>query len=88
LFPIQHGILYYAGIEVLPPFVLHGTHSMTREDHTDLAKAWEQRLLALESTDPIAFRRQNFGDYEIPSLRLKEGLEQAGRTGLDLHLRG
>lgn len=34
-----------------------------------------------------AFRRQNFGDYEIPSLRLKEGLEVPGRKGFGLHVR-
>jgi NAD(P)H dehydrogenase (quinone) len=28
------------------------------------------------------------GDYEIPSLQLKDGLEPAGRTGFGLHARG
>ncbi|KUL58475.1 NAD(P)H-dependent oxidoreductase [Streptomyces sp. NRRL S-1521] len=88
LFPIQHGILYYPGIEVLPPFVLYSADRMTGEDYADVAKAWEQRLLTLESTEPIAFRRQNFGDYEIPSLHLEEGREPAGRTGFGLHVRG
>ncbi|GAB2552431.1 NAD(P)H-dependent oxidoreductase [Nocardia heshunensis] len=88
LFPIQHGILYYPGIEVLPPFVLYRTDRMTAEDFPDVAKAWEQRLLTLDSTEPIAFRRQNFGDYEIPSLQLKDGLEPVGRTGFGLHVRG
>ncbi|MEU8695396.1 flavodoxin family protein, partial [Streptomyces sp. NPDC048665] len=74
--------------EVLPPFVLYGTDRMTDEDYPDIANAWKQRLLTLESTEPIAFRRQNFGDYEIPSLHLKEGLEPAGRTGFALHVRG
>ena len=68
--------------------VLYGTDRMTDEDYSDVAKAWEQRLLTLESTEPIAFRRQNFGDYEIPSLHLKERLEPAGRTGFGLHVRG
>ncbi|MFD8462818.1 NAD(P)H-dependent oxidoreductase [Streptomyces antimycoticus] len=88
LFPIQHGILWYPGIEVLPPFVVFGTARMTSEDYPDIAKAWEQRLLTLESTEPIPFRPQNFGDYEMPSLHLKEGLEPAGRTGFGLHVRG
>ncbi|RRR99471.1 NAD(P)H-dependent oxidoreductase [Glycomyces terrestris] len=88
LFPIQHGILYYPGIEVLPPFVLYGTDRMTEDDYADVAKAWEQRLLTIESTEPIPYRRQNFGDYEIPSLHLKEGLEPAGRSGFGLHVDG
>ncbi|MGW4206408.1 NAD(P)H-dependent oxidoreductase [Lentzea sp. NPDC004789] len=87
LFPIHHGILYYPGIEVLPPFVVYGANRMTGEDYTVVAKAWEQRLLTLTSTEPIPFRRQNFGDYEIPSLNLKEGLEPAGRKGFGLHVR-
>jgi NAD(P)H dehydrogenase (quinone) len=88
LFPIQHGILYYPGIQVLPPFVLYGTDRLVDEDYPDVAKAWEQRLLTLESTSPIAFRPQNFGDYEIPSLHLRPGLEPPGRTGFGLHVRG
>ncbi|MFI7349195.1 NAD(P)H-dependent oxidoreductase [Streptomyces sp. NPDC049936] len=88
LFPIHHGILYYPGIEAVPPFVVYGADRMTVEDYPDVAKAWEERLLTLESTEPIAFRRQNHGDYEMPSLRLKEGLEPAGRTGFGLHVRG
>ncbi|MHC3472837.1 NAD(P)H-dependent oxidoreductase [Streptomyces sp. 7R007] len=88
LFPIQHGILFYPGIEVLPPFVVHGADRMTDADYPEVAKAWRQRLLTLESTEPIPYRRQNFGDYEIPSLHLKEGLEPAGRTGFGLHVRG
>ncbi|MBK3564322.1 MULTISPECIES: NAD(P)H-dependent oxidoreductase [unclassified Streptomyces] len=88
LFPIHHGILYYPGVEVLPPFVLYGTDKITGSDFEDAAKAWQERLLTLETTEPIPFRRQNFGDYEIPSLRLKEGLEVPGRKGFGLHVRG
>ncbi|WP_164417369.1 NAD(P)H-dependent oxidoreductase [Streptomyces salinarius] len=88
LFPIHHGILYYPGLEVLPPFVLHGADRLTEGGFEDAAKAWKERLLSLETTEPIAFRPQNFGDYEIPSLRLKEGLEAPGRQGFGLHVRG
>ncbi|MEV2218645.1 NAD(P)H-dependent oxidoreductase [Nocardia vinacea] len=87
LFPIQHGIFYYPGMDVLPPFVTYGTDRLSPEDFTDTAKAWEQRLLSIEQTDPIAFRTQNGGDYEMPALRLREGLEAKGRTGFGLHVR-
>jgi NAD(P)H dehydrogenase (quinone) len=87
LYPIQHGILYYPGLSVLPPFVLFGADKISAGDYEDAAKAWTERLLALETTEPIAFRRQNFGDYEIPSLRLKEGLETLGGKGFGLHVR-
>jgi hypothetical protein len=49
LFPIHHGILYYPGVEVLPPFVLYGTDKMTPGDFEDAAKAWKERLLSLET---------------------------------------
>ncbi|MBB5825846.1 NAD(P)H-dependent oxidoreductase [Micromonospora carbonacea] len=88
LFPIHHGILYYPGMEVLPPFVSFGADRMSDGEFEDAAKRWRERLLTLETTAPIAFRRQNFGDYEIPSLRLKEGLEAPGRRGFGLHVRG
>ncbi|ROR35674.1 NAD(P)H-dependent oxidoreductase [Kitasatospora cineracea] len=87
LFPIQHGILHYPGLEVLPPFVVYGGDRLTPEQYSAVAAAWEQRLLTLGTTEPIPFRRQNFGDYEIPALHLKEGLEPAGRTGFGLHTR-
>ncbi|MFY1683424.1 NAD(P)H-dependent oxidoreductase [Micromonospora sp. WMMD730] len=87
LFPIHHGILYYPGLEVLPPFVLYGADRISDDTFADAATRWKQRLLTLETTAPIAFRRQNFGDYEVPSLRLKEGLETAGRSGFSLHVR-
>ncbi|MFE1317368.1 NAD(P)H-dependent oxidoreductase [Kitasatospora phosalacinea] len=87
LFPIQHGILYYPGLEVLPPFVVHGADRLAPEEYAAVAAAWEQRLRTLETTEPIPFRRQNSGDYEIPSLHLKDGLEPAGRTGFALHTR-
>ncbi|WP_405058468.1 NAD(P)H-dependent oxidoreductase [Kribbella sp. NBC_01505] len=87
LFPIHHGILYYPGLEVLPPFVLYGTDRLSDEEYPDVAKAWTDRLLTLDSTAPIAFRRQNYGDYEIPSLQLKDGLEPTGRSGFGLHVR-
>ncbi|WP_422752148.1 NAD(P)H-dependent oxidoreductase [Micromonospora sp. WMMD708] len=87
LFPIHHGILYYPGLEVLPPFVLYRADRISDDTFADAATRWKQRLLTLETTAPIAFRRQNSGDYEVPSLRLKEGLEAAGRGGFSLHVR-
>ncbi|MFD0361384.1 NAD(P)H-dependent oxidoreductase [Nocardia sp. GCM10030253] len=88
LFPIHHGILYHPGMDVLPPFVMYGTTRVSPEDFADAAKLWEQRLLTLEETDPIPFRQQNGGDYELPSLRLREGLEARGSKGFGLHVRG
>ncbi|MFT4043121.1 MAG: NAD(P)H-dependent oxidoreductase [Gordonia sp. (in: high G+C Gram-positive bacteria)] len=86
LFPIQHGILWYPGFDVLPPFIVYGADRISAHDYTHIASAWEQRLLSVATTEPISFRRQNFGDYEIPSLQLRPGLEIPGRTGFGLHI--
>ncbi|WP_216892034.1 NAD(P)H-dependent oxidoreductase [Nocardia alni] len=85
LFPIQHGILYYPGMTILPPHVLYAANRLTPEDFSIAAKAWRERLLTLADTDPIPYRSQNGGDYEIPSLRLRAGLGSAGQSGFDLH---
>ncbi len=47
----------------------------------------KERLLTLDTTPPIPYRKQNFGDYEIPSLLLKPGLEQPGETGYSMHIK-
>ena len=87
LFPIHHGILYYPGIEALPPFVVYRVDRYTDEDFAVAAKAWRERLLTLETTEPIGYRPQNGGDYEMPSLRLKPGLETPGTKGFGLHVK-
>jgi NAD(P)H dehydrogenase (quinone) len=44
-------------------------------------------LRGLFTDAPIPYRRQNAGDYELPSLRLKAGLEAGGTRGFALHRR-
>jgi NAD(P)H dehydrogenase (quinone) len=36
-------------------------------------------------TEPLNYRRQNAGDYEIPALTLRPDLAK-GKTGLGIHL--
>ncbi|MGN6528830.1 MAG: NAD(P)H-dependent oxidoreductase [Burkholderiaceae bacterium] len=84
LFPIQHGILYYPGFDVLPPFLAFRTGRMDAERFARTCDALGERLDALATTPPIAFRPQNGGDYEIPSLTLRD--EHApGREGFGVH---
>lgn len=45
----------------------------------------KERLLTLDTSEPIAFRKQNFGDYTMPGLELKPGLEVPGETGFAIH---
>ena len=84
LFPINHGILHYPGFTVLPSFVVYHTSRMNTERYRQIERELSTRLDTLWSAGPIAYRMQNGGDYEIPSMRLKAGLS-AGRHGFGLH---
>ncbi|WP_437733561.1 NAD(P)H-dependent oxidoreductase [Sorangium sp. So ce1335] len=84
LFPIQHGILFYPGFSVLEPFVVYRAERMNEERFRAITTDLDRRLERLFVEEPIPYRRQNHGDYEIPSMRLKEGLG-AGKQGLRLH---
>lgn len=87
LFPINHGILYYPGYNVLPPFVTYSTDRFDDDRFELAAKALRQRMRAIETTPPIPYRRQNGGDYVTPTMQLRPGLETPGASGLALHLR-
>jgi NAD(P)H dehydrogenase (quinone) len=71
LFPIQHGILYYPGFDVLPPFVIYRTSRIDEANYPVVRDALGQRLDDLWTTPPIPFRAQNGGAYEIPELTLR-----------------
>lgn len=85
LFPIQHGVLHYPGFSVLPPFLVHRTGRTDAARFEALCEALGERLDSLPSTPPIAFRRQNFGDYEIPALTLRDDVAP-GRSGFGAHV--
>jgi NAD(P)H dehydrogenase (quinone) len=76
LFPIQHGMLFYPGFEVLPPLVFYRTEKTDEQRFAQqcrkLASGWIRW-----QTAPIPFRRQNHGDYLIPSLTLRPELAPA-----------
>lgn len=85
LFPINHGVLYYPGFDVLPPFVLYRTGMLVEARYRQSLTELGERLDTLSTTTPIPYRMQNGGDYEIPSMELKPALS-AGQHGLDMHL--
>lgn len=87
LFPINHGILYYPGFDVMPSFVVYRVDRADAERYEQIKAALDQRLRNLFTDAPIPYRTQNGGDYEIPSMILKPGREQPGQHGLRLHLR-
>lgn len=86
LFPIQHGMLFYPGFEVLPPLVFYRTEKTDEQRFAQQCRELGQRLDTLESTAPIPFRQQNHGDYLIPSLTLRPELA-VGESGLTIHQR-
>lgn len=86
LFPINHGILYYPGFEVLPSFVVYRVDRADPERYERITTALDQRLRGLFTDAPIPYRMQNGGDYEIPSMILRTGLEQPGQYGFQLHV--
>ena len=84
LFPIHHGILYYPGFEVLPPYVVHRTGKVDAAAYARIEQELGARMDTLFSTAPIPFRRQNHGDYEIPALTLRPDIAP-GRSGFGVH---
>jgi NAD(P)H dehydrogenase (quinone) len=55
LFPVQHGMLYFVGFEVLPPFVAYGVASSTQQQREEYLRAYAERLRNWSTTTPIPF---------------------------------
>lgn len=88
LFPISHGILHYPGYDVLPPFLVYKARSLDEAGFELVAERLRERMRTLATASPIPYRRQNGGDYLIPSLQLRAGLGDPGATGFALHRNG
>lgn len=86
LFPIQHGVLFYPGFDVLPPFVIYRTSRMDEAKFSTTCDALGQRLDDLWKTAPIPFRPQNAGAYDIPQLTLRAEIA-SDQTGFAAHVR-
>lgn len=84
LFPIQHGILYYPGFTVLPPFVVYRSDRMDAARLAQVQAELAARLDTLATVAPVPFRPQNAGDYDIPAMTLREPIAP-GRTGFGIH---
>lgn len=68
LFPVQHGMLYYVGMDVLPPFIAWSASwapAATKQSYLD---EYRQRLLSLDSIEPLFFHP--LSDYD-EDFRLK-----------------
>ncbi|WP_047460988.1 NAD(P)H-dependent oxidoreductase [Rhizobium rhizogenes] len=87
LFPINHGILYYPGYDVLPPFVAYRVDRLDESGFEANAERLRERMRTLGTTPPIPYRQQNGGDYLIPTMQLRPELGEAAATGLAMHLK-
>lgn len=85
LFPINHGILYYPGYDVLPPFVTYSVDRLDEAGFEIVAERLRERMRTLETMHPIPYRRQNGGDYLIPSMQLRPELGGPATGGFGLH---
>ncbi|MGB3511011.1 MAG: NAD(P)H-dependent oxidoreductase [Microcoleaceae cyanobacterium] len=72
LFPIHHGILYFVGMEVLPPFITWAPARVGDEGRQKYLEDYRQILLNLESIPSIKYRP--LSDYD-DEFKLKPGLE-------------
>jgi len=84
LFPINHGILFYPGADVLPPYVVY---QADRTDDTGFERSAEdvrERMRTIFTTPPIPYRKQNYGDYHIPEMTLRQE-HHPGTTGFAVH---
>lgn len=69
LFPIHHGMLFFSGMEVLPPFIAWSVASVSDEQRERYLEEFKQRLLTIDSTKPISFHPlSHYGE----NLRLKD----------------
>lgn len=83
LFPIHHGILFFPGMSVLPPFLVYSAGRLTEAEYQQVEANYKERLLTLFTTKPIPFRYQNDGDYD-DRYQLKPGIE-GDTAGLQIH---
>jgi len=86
LFPINHGIFYYPGYDVVSPFVVYSADRLDQAGFEPIAERLRDRMRTLATTAPISYRRQNGGDYLVPTMQLRPDLGDPGATGFALHV--
>jgi NAD(P)H dehydrogenase (quinone) len=54
---VQYGMLHFIGMDVLPPFIAYSAARVPGEQRNAYSAEYRERLLALESTEPIDFEK-------------------------------
>ena len=86
LFPITHGTLFFAGMDVLPTFAIYRAGGLTPQQLERAKAMWRSRVERLFEDAPIPFRPQNGGDY--PDGHVLASHVAVGQTGLEVHVGG
>ena len=55
LFHINHGMLFFAGFQVLPPFIAWAPAHVDDQQRAAYLEQYRQRLLAFETTEPVPY---------------------------------
>ena len=84
LFPLTHGTLFFAGMQVLPSFAVYDAARIDAHGMAEATAAWSNRVEQLFEDTPIAFRPQNGGDY--PDRHVLASEIAPNRTGLTIHI--
>lgn len=84
LFPITHGALFFPGMDVLPTYAFYGASKPDELGVVAAKRGLVQRLEGLFTDAPIAFRRQNGGDY--PDRHTLAADIAPGLTGFPAHI--
>lgn len=85
LFPINHGMLFYPGFDVLPSFVLHKTDRMEPERYEQVAEEVRDTMRNLFTMKPIPYRRQA-EDYTERKFELKADIAATAPAGFAAHI--
>lgn len=85
LFPITHGTLFFAGMDVLPTFAVYDAGRIDAQSMAAAKERWRLRLGTLFQEAPIPFRPQNGGDY--PDGHVLAENVAVGQSGLIAHVR-
>jgi len=86
LFPITHGSLFFPGFDVLPTHAVYGAGGLDAQALDRALQDWQGRVQCLFEQTPIAFRRQNGGDY--PDRHVLAAHVAVGQAGLVAHMAG
>ncbi|PIP67909.1 MAG: NADPH dehydrogenase [Candidatus Omnitrophica bacterium CG22_combo_CG10-13_8_21_14_all_43_16] len=57
LYPVNHGVLYFCGIQPTPPFVAYAVFQVGDEVRKQYLQEYKQRLLTLDTATPISYNR-------------------------------